>query len=99
MRAQWLTKIVVFALRVVVDLEPGDQTFRVFVFMEKFERTGQINAGQIVLPFVPVFFVEVIAQIKNVIGCDDAFAREHINRVGNPARVDEVRGFARNHFL
>ena len=89
-RAQWLTKIVVFAFRLIVDLELLDQTFRVLVLVQKFERAGQINAGQIVLPLVLVILVEVIAQIKNVIGGDHTFARQHINRVGNSARIDDV---------
>src|SRR5438876_407279 len=67
-----------------------DQTYRVLVLMQKSERAGQINAGQIVLPLVLVILVEVIVQIKNVISGDHTFAREHINRVGNSARIDDV---------
>ena len=46
-----------------------------------------------------MILVEIIAQIENVIGRDHTFAREHINGVGLPARVDDVRRLMRNHFL
>src|SRR5207245_11359762 len=88
--APLVIKILVIPFRLIVDLELLDQTFRVLVLVQKFERAGQINAGQIVLPLVLVILVEVIAQIKNVIGGDHTFAREHINRVGNSARIDDV---------
>ncbi len=43
--------------------------------------------------------LKVIAQIKNVIGGDDAFACKHVNPVGNGARLGQGRRFAPDHLL
>ena len=67
--------------------------------MQKFERAREINAGDIILPDVGLMLVEVIAQIKNVIGGDDTFAREHVNPVGDGSRVSQSRGLERDHLL
>src|ERR1700730_6538224 len=88
MGAERLTKIVVNALSLIIDLELVDQSFGFLVFVQKLERTGEINAGQVILPFIGVFFVEIIAQIEYVIGRDDAFAREDIDRIGDAARIN-----------
>ena len=67
--------------------------------MQKFECAGEINAGHIILPYVSLMLIEIIAQIKNVIGGDDAFAREHVNPVGDGSRVGQGRGLERDHLL
>ena len=43
--------------------------------------------------------IEIITQIKNVIGGDDAFAGQHIDPVGDSSRLGQGRGFARDHLL
>src|SRR5437867_5779462 len=42
---------------------------------------------------------KVIAQIKNVIGGNNALPRKDVNRVGDGARVCQSRRFAPNHLL
>src|SRR6266705_2039581 len=49
-RSEWLAKVVVIPAGSLVDLISGDQIFRVFVLVQKFQRTGEINTGDIVLP-------------------------------------------------
>ena len=49
--------------------------------MEKFECAREIDSGDILLPVPRVMFVEIIAQIKNVISRHDAFAGEDVNGV------------------
>ena len=43
--------------------------------------------------------IEIITQIKNVIGGDNAFACQHVNPVGNRSRIGQSRGLKRDHFL
>ena len=81
-RSERLAEVVVISISRLIDLVGSDQIICIFVFVEKFERTCQINAGHIVLPRVGVMVIEVIAQIKDVIGGDNAFTREHVNPIG-----------------
>ena len=67
--------------------------------MQKFKRAREINAGHVILPLIGVMLVEVIAQIKNVIGGDDTFTGEHVNPIGNGARFSQARRFAPDHLL
>ena len=67
--------------------------------MQKFERAGEINAGDVILPGISLMLFEVISQIKNVIGGDNAFPREHVNPVGDRPCFWKSRGFAPNHLL
>jgi hypothetical protein len=67
--------------------------------VQKFQRGGEINSGNIILPDISLMLFKVIAQIKNVIGGDDTFARENVNPIGDSARVGQGRGFAPNHLL
>ena len=97
--SEGLAEVVVFPGRSLIDLVSGDQIFRVLVFVQNFERAGEINTGDIILPDVSLVLFQIIAQIKNVIGGDNAFPREHINPVGNRASVCQGRGFAPNHLL
>src|SRR4029453_13275100 len=39
-RSEWLAEVVVIPGRSLVDLVGGDQIFRVFVFVQKFQRAG-----------------------------------------------------------
>ena len=98
-RSEWLAEVVVISSRSLVDLVSTDQIVRIFVFVQKFERAREINAGYIIPPYVGLMLIEIIAQIKNVIGGDDAFAREHVNPVGDGSRVGQGRGLKRDHLL
>src|SRR5439155_19071061 len=68
--SEGLAEVVVFPGRSLIDLVSGDQIFRVLVFVQKFERAGEINTGDIILPDVSLVLFQIIAQIKNVIGGD-----------------------------
>ena len=58
-----LEEIVAVLRLVIVDLVIVDQTLGIAVFVEEMERTGEIDAGNIVLPFVAVMLLEIVAQI------------------------------------
>src|SRR5207247_5030915 len=51
-RSERLAEVVVISISRLIDLVGSDQIICIFVFVEKFERTCQINAGHIVLPRV-----------------------------------------------
>ena len=61
-RSEWLAKVVVIPASSLVDLISGDQIFRVFVFVQKLQRAGEINTGDIVLPEICLMLFKVIAQ-------------------------------------
>ena len=73
----------------------ADQTIRFVIFLQHRPRAGQINARQILRPFFGELFVEVIAQIEDVIRGDEAFPRQDINRVGDRARIGQVASAGR----
>ena len=97
--AKRLAKVVVLSARSLANLEGGDQIFGLFVLVQKFERAREINAGDIILPYIGLMLVEIILQIKNVICGDDAFTGEHVNPVSDGSRLGQGRGLARDHLL
>ena len=94
-----LKEIVALHRLVIVDLVIVDQAFGVAVFVQKMERAGEVDAGNVILPMVALMLIEIIAQIENVVRRDNAFARQDVNRVGDCARFGEIRRLAPDHLL
>ena len=77
----------------------GNQSLSFLILMQQLERAGEVNAGQIFWPLLWAMFVEIIAQIKDVIRSDDAFARENVDGIGHGSRVRKSRRLAPGYCL
>ena len=67
--------------------------------MQEFERAREVNAGDIFWPILRAMFVEIIAQVKNVIRGDDALARKNVDGIGHCSRIRKSRWLAPGYCL
>src|SRR5206468_4808778 len=81
--AQWLAEITPVGIMRITEPVWRDQSFCFVVLMQKFERSREVNPSGILLPLLRMMFVEIIAQIKNVIGRHNSFASEEVDGVGH----------------
>ena len=89
-RPERLIKIGPLAFVARTEAISGDQAIRFVILFQDRPGAGEINTGQILRPLFRELFVEVIAQIEDVIGGDKTFARKDINGVGDGARISQI---------